>query len=51
MIMDYCLNFKQAGGHGGEITYGEVRLQPLMFQDDVVRLAGDMASAVVDPNG
>ena len=32
-------------GSSSEVTYGEVRLQPLMFQDYVVRLAGDMASA------
>ena len=32
-------------GSSSEITYGEVRLKPLMFQDDVVRLAGDLASA------
>ena len=32
-------------GSSSEVTYGEVRLQPLMFQDDVVRLAGDIASA------
>ena len=28
-----------------EVTYGEVRLQPLIFQDDVVRLTGDVSSA------
>ena len=28
-----------------EVIYGEVRLQPLMFQDDVVRLVGDVSSA------
>jgi hypothetical protein len=33
------------GGSSTEVTYGEVRLQPLMFQDDVVRLAVDLASA------
>ena len=32
-------------GSSSEVTYGEVRLQPLIFQDDVVRLACDMASA------
>ena len=32
-------------GSSSELTYGEVRLQPLMFQDDVVRLAADLASA------
>ena len=32
-------------GSSTEVTYGEVRLQPLMFQDDVVRLARDVSSA------
>ena len=28
-----------------EVIYGEVRLQPLMFQDDVVRLAINVSAA------
>ena len=32
-------------GSGDEITYGEVRLQPLMFQDDVVRLTDSVHAA------
>ena len=32
-------------GSSDEIAYGGVRLQPLMFQDDVVRLAGNIAKA------
>ena len=30
---------------GEEVNYGEVRLQPLMFQDDVVRLAINVSAA------
>ena len=33
------------GGSSSEVTYGELRLQPLMFQDDVVRMAVDLGSA------
>ena len=32
-------------GSSSEVIYGGIRLQPLMFQDDVVRLAGNLASA------
>ena len=32
-------------GSGEEINYGEVRLQPLMFQDDVVRLTDSVHAA------
>ena len=32
-------------GSKDEVSYGTVRLQPLIFQDDVARLAGDFKSA------
>ena len=32
-------------GSKDEVSYGTVRLQPLVFQDDVARLAGDIKSA------
>ena len=33
-----------------EISYGEVNLQPLLFQDDVARLALDVVSAQMGNN-
>ena len=32
-------------GSKDEISYGTVRLQPMVFQDDVARMSGDIAAA------
>jgi hypothetical protein len=32
-------------GSSDEVSYGTVRLQPIVFQDDVARIAGDITAA------